>query len=150
MDTPTKYPLVTGALYHDRLFIGPLPENWEPMRVVDGVDAIVCAYCGGPSNKVSSGVSNCWRCWNWRKLDGPAARHWLKVSGEFLSNVDPYDYMTFMPKRVGLEQDEFDDVIKAAHKIYDRCYDMMVERSEEVPAYPFIYRHNDVRQDLEE
>lgn len=53
--------------------------------------------CGRPADKTSSGSPECWGCWNWRKLDGPAARHWAKVTTDFLSNVDAYDYLTFMP-----------------------------------------------------
>ena len=36
-----------------------------------------CATCGNPADKISSGSPECWDCWNWRKLDGPAARYWI-------------------------------------------------------------------------
>ena len=62
-----------------------------------------CSYCGHVDdgrNTVSthSGREECHGCWNHRKLDRPAAAHWAKVAREFLSNVDAYDVLTYLPK----------------------------------------------------
>lgn len=38
-----------------------------------------CATCGNPADKYSSGTPECWKCWNWRKLDRPAAYYWVKA-----------------------------------------------------------------------
>jgi hypothetical protein len=58
-----------------------------------------CAYCGAENDTVAthSNVEECSLCWNYRKLDRPAAAHWAKVAREFLSNVDAHDMMTFLP-----------------------------------------------------
>lgn len=58
-----------------------------------------CQRCGIESDTVSthSGVDECSACWNYRKLDFPAAQHWHKVAAEFLSNVDLYDMQTYLP-----------------------------------------------------
>ena len=37
-----------------------------------------CATCGNPAQKVSSGTPECWRCWDYRKLHGPAVDYWTK------------------------------------------------------------------------
>jgi hypothetical protein len=58
-----------------------------------------CQRCGSADNvSTHSGVDECSGCWNYRKLDLPAAQHWHKVAGEFLSNVDMYDMMTYLPE----------------------------------------------------
>ena len=44
-----------------------------------GVRGKRCSSCGGPADKFSSGTPECWPCWNWRKIDGPAARYWVKA-----------------------------------------------------------------------
>jgi hypothetical protein len=44
-----------------------------------GVRGKKCTSCGGPADKFSSGELECWACWNWRKIDGPAARYWVKA-----------------------------------------------------------------------
>lgn len=78
-----------------------------------------CAHgCGRPSERYSSGTPECWACWNRRKLDLPAARHWGKVSEEFLSNVDFYDFTKYLPK-CGLSKEEIEIMIVSARKVRD-------------------------------
>ena len=36
-----------------------------------------CAYCRKNQGVTHSGVFECSVCWNWRKLNGPAARYWV-------------------------------------------------------------------------
>lgn len=76
---------------------------------------------------IHSGVYECQKCWYWRKLDGPAARHWLKASTEFLSNVDTYDYITFFPNRVGMSQDDFAELISRVAEVMQKCEAMIKE-----------------------
>ena len=76
-----------------------------------------CAYGGDhPAEKYMSGTPICWRHWNWVKLDLPAANHWAKVAKEFLSNVDMYDVLNFMPA-AGLADHDFARVLEGAQKI---------------------------------
>jgi hypothetical protein len=70
-----------------------------------------CDYCGKTESEVGevsyhSGSKECWPCWNWRKLDGPAASHWAPVFHLFYSNVDFHDLTKFFPQTLGLTQDE--------------------------------------------
>lgn len=61
-------------------------------------DAPKCTSCGRLGDwRHHSGYRECPTCWDWRKLDGPAAAHWKKVSTEFLSNIDFYDLTKFFP-----------------------------------------------------
>lgn len=83
--------------------------------------------CGKPADKFSSGVPECWGCWNWRKLDGPAARHWARVSEEFLSNVDAYDLTKFLPAALGDERGV--DMIIAARDLRDYCVKQIEEHT---------------------
>lgn len=78
-----------------------------------------CAYCGETDETVAthSGTLECSRCWTYRKLDRPAALHWAKASKEFLSNVDMYDWMTYLTKRAGNTQQEVSTMLKAATKV---------------------------------
>lgn len=59
-----------------------------------------CSRCGhyDETTTTHSSVEECSGCWHHRKLDAPAARHWAKVAQEFLSNVDAYDMLTYLPK----------------------------------------------------
>jgi hypothetical protein len=50
----------------------------DTKEVPAGLVGVNCAYCGEQADKFSSGVPNCWRCWDWNKLNGPAARYWSK------------------------------------------------------------------------
>ena len=77
-----------------------------------------CA-CGKPAEKVSSGVPECWPCWNRRKLDLPAARHWARVAEQFLSNVDLYDLMTYLPA-CGLSPDDARVMLRSARAVLER------------------------------
>jgi hypothetical protein len=82
--------------------------------------------CGKPADKFSSGQRECWGCWNYRKLDGPAARHWAKVAREFLSNVDFYDYSKYLPA-CGLTPAEIETMIVAAAKVRDHSALLLME-----------------------
>ena len=74
--------------------------------------------CGQPADKFSSNQPECWPCWNWRKLDRPAADHWERVAGEFLSNVDTYDLMTYLPA-CGLTQEEAIAMLRSAQTVLE-------------------------------
>lgn len=58
-----------------------------------------CQRCGIENDTVAthSGVFECSGCWNYRKLDLPAAQHWHKVASAMLSNIDMHDMMTYLP-----------------------------------------------------
>ena len=90
----------------------PEPEDTPPVDVTPK-----CAYCGTEGDySYHSGVRECPSCWDYRKLDGPAARHWATMSEGFLSNVDFYDLMKYFPK-CGLSSDEAYVMLKAARKV---------------------------------
>jgi hypothetical protein len=74
--------------------------------------------CGQPADKFSSNRPECWPCWYWRKLDWPAAEHWERVAGEFLSNVDMYDLMTYLPA-CGLERDEVFAMLRSVRAVLE-------------------------------
>jgi len=85
-----------------------------------------CAYRrpdGKPhaAEKHMSGTPICWPCWNWVKLNGPAARHWLRVGGEFLSNVDMYDLTTFLPQAFGGDEEAGPQMLKMVKTLRDYC-----------------------------
>jgi hypothetical protein len=83
--------------------------------------------CGKPTDKITSGAPECWDCWNWRKMDGPAARHWVVAATIAISNVDYWDTTEFMPKKVGLSEEEFLTFVKVARKIRDESKRMLIE-----------------------
>jgi recombinational DNA repair protein (RecF pathway) len=87
------------------------------------VTARRCQRCGITDQSVTthSNVDECSRCWNYRKLDLPAAEHWAKVAREFLSNVDVYDIMTFLPTAlVGAERvADHGGMLRAARRIME-------------------------------
>jgi hypothetical protein len=89
--------------------------NAEPKRPRQ-----TCAYCGARNESVSthSGILECGKCWNYRKMDRPAALHWAKVGEEFLSNVDMWDVTSYLPA-CGLTTDEMHTMIRAARKVRD-------------------------------
>lgn len=37
----------------------------------------LCVYCEKNQGVIHSGVFECGVCWDWRKLNGPAARYWV-------------------------------------------------------------------------
>lgn len=83
------------------------------------LESTPCAHgCGRYADKYSSGTPECWPCWNRRKLDLPAARHWAEVGEAFLSNVDFYDLTKYLPA-CGLTQDEMVTMIESAKKVRD-------------------------------
>ena len=79
-----------------------------------------CAYCGARNETVAthSGILECKKCWDYRNLDGPAAEHWAKVAADFLSNVDLYDLMYYLPK-CELTKEESATMLSAAKKVRD-------------------------------
>jgi hypothetical protein len=101
-----------------------------------------CAYCGSTDASVAqhSGIDECRKCWNWRKLDGPAAKHWFKASTMCLSNVDAYDSMTFMPQRVGLTPTEFNQALDAAEMIHKATKQMLMEHGFEESTLKGVLR----------
>lgn len=85
-----------------------------------------CEYCGKPESEVGevpyhSGSRECWPCWNWRKLDSPAASHWAPIFRSFFSNVDLHDAMTFFPKTLDLDKDERNELFRLMHKAMVNC-----------------------------
>ena len=83
--------------------------------------------CGKPTDKITSGSPECWECWDWRKMSAPAARHWAVAAAIAISNVDYFDYETFIPKRVGVSQEDFAKFVEVAAKIRDESVRMLVE-----------------------
>jgi len=69
-----------------------------------------CQRCGIENETVAthSGIEECSGCWNYRKLDLPAAQHWHKVAGQYLSNVDLHDMMNYLP--AALQSDDKVDI----------------------------------------
>jgi len=56
-----------------------------------------CSHCGNPAQKISSGTPECWKCWNWRKIDSSAAKYWVKgidslFNNEYGAGPDPNDW----------------------------------------------------------
>lgn len=82
--------------------------------------------CGKPADKSSSGSPECWPCWNLRKLDRPAARHWAPAAEQFLSNIDMYDCMTFLPA-AGLSQEEFSAMFASVKKVLDYSREVLAK-----------------------
>lgn len=89
----------------------------------------ICSYCGNPGARTHSGRLECGRCWNWRKLESPAARYWSKAitrlfsDGEGSSGPDYNDYM--MWERWGMR----DSVVKALYTLsaLEQAYEEMLE-----------------------
>ena|SRR5947209_5441158 len=90
-----------------------------------------CAYCGTTERArgIHSNVAECQRCWDWRKLDGPAARHWVRVGREWLSNIDIHDLSNFMPSLLG-DEDAGPQLIQQVLRFTARCELMMVRHRE--------------------
>lgn len=55
----------------------PRPVREGPIPA--GLVGKKCASCGNQANKYSSGILECWECWNWRKLDRAAAKYWVEA-----------------------------------------------------------------------
>ena len=83
-------------------------------------------FCGAETSGYHSGRWECQECWDWRKLDGPAARHWSKVATEFLSNVDCYDLFTYFAK-CGISSDEAKTMLESALKLRNASVEMIAE-----------------------
>lgn len=45
-----------------------------------------CASCQREASKFSSGVPECWVCWEFRKLLGPESKFWIEGIGKLFSN----------------------------------------------------------------
>jgi hypothetical protein len=74
---------------------------------VPATPLVKCAYCGTEgSHRIHSGVYECQDCWDWRKLNSPAARYWYILSRMVSSSVDTYDLLDFFPKELGLSKDD--------------------------------------------
>lgn len=91
-------------------------------------------YCGAQTTGYHSGQFECDRCWTWRKLDEPAARHWAKVGAEFLSNIDMWDATHFFPA-AGLDQDMAVAMIDAAKRLTQYSLGMIIIHEQHLP-YP--------------
>lgn len=89
------------------------------VKMTDYLD-VMCVYGPKehPAQRYQSGRPVCWPCWNWNKLDHPAALHWAKVAEGFLSNVDAYDLTNYLPA-CGLTKDEAVAVLEGAQKILE-------------------------------
>ena len=82
----------------------------------------LCEVCGKSEDEVGqidthSGVLECWPCWNWRKLNGPASTAWSKLTKEFFSTVDMHDLTNFFPKSCDLSSDEVKELFRLVRKI---------------------------------
>ena len=66
-----------------------------------------CGNCGTLTDGFHSGDYECGPCWDWRKLDGPAASYWSRVTHEFLKQVDMHDVMTYLPTAVGSKREAY-------------------------------------------
>jgi hypothetical protein len=91
--------------------------------------------CGRPAEKTTSGVDECWRCWNRHKLDLPAARAWKAQVEQFLQLVDPYDLMMYFPA-CGLSKDDLKALSASLNKILDHSKEVIEWRpdSEQAPS----------------
>jgi len=110
-------------------FIGPMPESWSSdVPWNDPLGAPYrCSWCGTrPTWKIASGAPECWDCWYWRKLDGPAARYWQRVASEFLCRYDLYDRMDFFPK-CGLSNEEAGAMVKGVLRLLEASELMLLE-----------------------
>lgn len=56
-----------------------------------------CNYCGLNWGATHSGSYECTACWDYRKLDRPAASHWRRVLLPVFSNIDMNDIIHFFP-----------------------------------------------------
>jgi hypothetical protein len=85
----------------------------EPKRPVQK-----CAYCGARNQSVSmhSGILECDKCWYYRKMDRPAALHWAEAAAKFLSNVDMYDWMHYLPS-CQLSKEEMNSMLVGARRV---------------------------------
>lgn len=91
-----------------------------------------CYGCGTPTSDVHSGSYECNDCWYWRKMDGPAARHWAKVGETFLSNVDLHDLMTYLPACLGSQEDAV-TLLRLAQKLTGRSQAMLAQHGAQGP-----------------
>lgn len=55
-----------------------------------------------------NGAPVCWPCWNWNKLDRPAAKHWADTLGEALAKLDMHDISTYLPAALDDPEDPVD------------------------------------------
>lgn len=119
------------------------PRSHQSLKPA-GPEAYKCGYCARTFPFIvrhHSGVRECGDCWNWRKLDGPAARYWTKAIANLFSNDDGagpdlIDYQQW--ERWGI-RDELVDALNALETIRER-YEIAIEADAEgrraVLGYP--------------
>jgi hypothetical protein len=87
-----------------------------------------------PAERGWRGQRICWDCHRWVKMDLPAAEHWLRVSREFLSNVDMYDATSFLPRMFGDKYgNKGTEVIEAVAEFRDNLVRLL---DADNPAWP--------------
>jgi hypothetical protein len=91
----------------------------EEVNTMSTTETAHSCYCGAPTNRRHSGVWECQACWDWRKLNGPAARYWVeRINSLFEQGPDMYDYLHFFPK-AGVTADEANQAFEVLFKILD-------------------------------
>lgn len=106
-----------------------------------------CSHCGLVTSedrlKFRRGMYECWPCWNFIKLDGPAARHWAPVIRDLLSNIDMYDQTQFLPA-AGLSNAEIGAFFKTAERIILHSANLLEQHNEPIPAIsPCLREYNE-------
>jgi len=74
----------------------------EELCAGSGEEPAKCDYCGTSIGQIDvhSGSLECSPCWYDRKMNLPAARHWLPAAEAFLSNIDAWDFTVFVPTAI--------------------------------------------------
>lgn len=99
-----------------------------------------CDHCGKDEMEVGeischSNSWECWPCWNWRKLDAPAAHHWAPIFRSFFSNVDMHDVTAFFPKTLGFTDEERNELFRLMRKAEVNCDHAIALRENAVNDY---------------
>jgi hypothetical protein len=70
-----------------------------------------CYRCSTLTTGYHSGSYECGSCWNYRKLDRPAALHWHKTLLPLFSNIDFYDQTEYFPAAAAKGNDMLTEAI---------------------------------------
>lgn len=94
------------------------------------MEQIKCSYCGTMGASIHNGVGECQSCWNWRKLEGPAARYWTRsiealFANNYGSGPDFNDWRTW--REWGIDE-EVKQAILTFDALRVRYVEMMRER----------------------
>jgi ribosomal protein L37AE/L43A len=95
-----------------------LSMTHEEVNTMSTTETAHSCYCGAPTNRCHSGVWECQDCWDWRKLDGPAARYWAERIPQLMEQgPDLYDQIHFFPK-ADVTQEEVTAAFDTLEKIF--------------------------------